>query len=282
MRKKNHTFEPKQASKLHRFFSWVRVQLSLKANPATPSKTPEPPLSQASEPDYFTEARSWADDMYTHAVVSRNRYKMAFFIAMGLAVLLTVAINGLIPMQHLEPLLIHHYQDGRVTVLPMTQPYAPMNQAQVESEIVRYVINRESYNPSSYHEQYALINLMSNHETGMEYINQQAAGNKTAPINVLGNQGWRSVHIDSVVFLDSTLQNRHQPKAKQTHHNLAEVNFTLTDHFKNSALRKTKALTALVAWEYRGTPSDPNDRWRNWNGFTMTRYTLEQRNVTGD
>ena len=236
-------------------------------------------LASLSKNNYFVEARSWADDMYTSAIISRNRYKLAFFVAMGLAILLSIAVDGLIPMQHMEPLLVNHYQDGRVLVQPMKQPYAPANQAQIQSEIVRYVVNRESYDPSSYDAQYSLINLMSNRQVARQYISAQSAKNKKSPINILGNHGWRSVHVDSVLFLDSTLKNHGKPKSQQTHHNLAQINFSITDHFKDSARQITKALTVLVSWEHRGTPSDPSDMWRDWDGFTITRYGVEQRNL---
>ena len=289
---KLRTFNQKCATLASRSLSWMRGHLS-KAKLMHTSKPkgekvklverdalkPATAELSAAKKNYFVEARSWADDMYTSAIISRNRYKLAFFVAMGLAILLTIAVDGLIPMQHMEPLLVNHYQDGRVSVEPMKQPYAPTNQAQVQSEIVRYVINRESYDPSSYDTQYSLINLMSNREVAKQYIHVQSTGSKHSPINVLGNHGFRSVHVDSVVFLDSELENKGKPKNKQTHHNLAQVNFTITDHFKDSARQKTTALTALVSWDYRGTPSDPNDMWRDWDGFTITRYTVEQRNI---
>ena len=237
-------------------------------------------LTQAgNNKNYFVEARSWADDMYTSAIISRNRYKLAFFAAMGLAGLLAIAIDGLIPLQQLTPLLVNHYQDGRVSVEPIKQPFAPTNQAEVQSELVRYVINRESYDATSYNTQYSLINLLSSRGVARQYMNTQSTDNKRSPISLLGNRGFRTVYVDSVVFLDSKRENKGKPKAQQTHHNLAEINFTITDHFKNSSQQKTKALTALVSWDYRGTPSDPNDRWRNWNGFTVTRYSTQQRNV---
>lgn len=286
------SFNQKSASLMNRGLAWIRGHLSkaklMHENKPTGEKTKIVPPEQlkpatvqlsASKKNYFVEARSWADDMYTSAIISRNRYKLAFFVAMGLAILLTIAVDGLIPLQHMEPLLVNHYQDGRVSVEPMKQPYAPTNQAQVQSEIVRYVINRESYDPSSYDTQYSLINLMSNREVAKQYINAQSTGNKHSPINVLGNNGFRSVHVDSVVFLDSELENKDKPKSQQTHHNLAQINFIITDHFKDSARQKTTALTALVSWDYRGTPSDPNDMWRDWDGFTITRYTVQQRNV---
>lgn len=233
-----------------------------------------------SETAYFVEARSWADDLYTAAVISRNRYKMAFFIAMGLAILLTIAVNALIPLQHIEPFFVNHYPDGHISVQPPThQKYAPTNEAQVKSEIVRYVVNRESFDATSYDNQYSLINLLSNNEVAREYIDIQSIHNEQSLINQLGKNGNRTVHVENVIFLDSALKNQGQPPSKQTHYDLAQVDFTITDQFSDSVLKKTQARTALIAWTYRDMPNDPGELWRNWNGFTATRYTVEQRNV---
>ena len=250
-----------------------------KAVPKSKAKA-KPKKAKAVKPlDYFVEARSWADDLYTGALISRNRYRLAFLVAMGLAISLSLSINLLLPMQHYQPLLINHYEDGRVTVTPTTQVNAPNNPVEIESEIVRYVVNRESYAPSSYKEQYSLTNLMSNNEVASEYIRAQSTDNKHSPINRLGNKVYRTVHIDDVSFLDSADKNKGKPKNQQTHSNLAQVNFAITDHWRNSGRSKTIPLTALVSWRYDGTPSNPADQWRNWDGFTVTRYTIEQRNV---
>lgn len=235
-------------------------------------------LSTSNGKSYFIEARSWADDMYTQAVISRNRYKLAFLVAMSLAILLTIAINGLIPIQRMIPLLVNHYQDGRVSVQPYVQSDSPSHSAQVQSELVRYVVNRETYDATFYNTQYALVHLLSSKSVAKEYTREQATNNNLAPINTLGNHSFRTVHIDSVVFLDNATKTK--GKIKQTHHNLSQINFTRTEHQKESSLEKTKAFTALISWEYRGTPSNPNDLWRNWDGFTITRYSVSQRNLS--
>ena len=216
------------------------IQERLKLKKSTES------IPSASKQNYFTQARSWADDIYTAAIISRNRYQMAFFAAMGLVALSMLALIVLIPLQHTELLLVNHYPDGRVLVEPIHQPYAPSNPSQVESELIHYVVNRESFAESS---------------------------------NVLKRDGLRTVHVESVIFIDSVLKNKGKPPSEQAHTNLAEVNFTVSDQSKNSTLIKTHALTVLISWTYRGTPKDPGDRWRNWNGFTVTRYSVEQRNL---
>ena len=198
--------------------------------------------------NYFKQARSWADDVYTAAIVSRNRYQCAFVMSMGLSLLLVVALIMLLPLQKLQPLLINHYTDGGIDVLPMHQPFAPTNAAEVESDLVRYVINRESYDPTSYDEQYSLINLLSNNVVASQYQQAQSTQNKNSPIVLLGDHGFRTVHVDSVVFLDTTLNNKNKSPTTPTHHNVAQINFSVTDHVKDSDTTKTLPFTALLSW----------------------------------
>ena len=97
--------------------------------------------------------------------------------------------------------------------------------------------------------------MLSNNDVSQQYRDTQSSGNPQSPINMLKRDGLRTVHVESVIFIDSVLKS------------------------KNSTLIKTHALTVLISWTYRGTPKDPGDRWRNWNGFTVTRYSVEQRNL---
>ncbi len=231
--------------------------------------------------NYFTLARHWADDVYTSAVVSRNRYQLAFFAMCVLSALLTIAIIMLVPTQHLEPLLVNHYSDGRVSVTPLKQNNAPINNAQVQSDIVRYVINRESYSAQSYDAQFSLVELLSTPSVTAQYLTAQKADNKHSPIHTLGKTGVRSVHVDNVLFLDRAALNQSKnatDNAPAAHHNLAQVNFTMTNHLDGNT--NTIPLTAVISWTYHGTPTDPQQRWRNWDGFSVTAYRVQQRNVT--
>ncbi len=226
--------------------------------------------------NYFASSNAWADDKYSHAMVTTKRYQWAFFAAMSLSVLLTIALMCLLPLQRLQPLLVNHYQDGRVSVQPLQKSQLHHSRALVESELVRYVINRESYDVTSYHEQYALINLLSSPEVAKQYQHIQSARNKQAPINILSTKGYRSVHIDSVIFLDKA----HAPtKTTKRRYNLAQINFSMTDHMHHSAVDKSTPYAAIVSWQYVGTPLDPSERWRDWDGFVVTRYSVVQRNV---
>ncbi len=228
--------------------------------------------------NYFEKAKSWADDIYTETIASRNRYRTALVASIFLLTGLIVVLIMLIPLEHTTLVIVHHAEDGTVWVEPLHQSYAPRNKAELEGEIVRYISNRESYSASSYHKQYSLVNLMSSSRVAKQYMHSQRYSNKHSYVNRFGNRGIRTVHIDNVIFLDKTSLNRVKHKS-DNHHNLAQVNFVVTNHDKLTGKTTKKALLALVSWAYRGTPADPESKWRNWNGFTVTRYTIEQRNV---
>lgn len=229
-------------------------------------------------PEYFEQAKSWADDMYTSAIASRNRYKTAFYWAAAIASCLALAIMMLVPLQHTELVIVHQADNGVVWVEPSSQEYKPENSAQVESELVRYVINRESYSAASYDEQYSLVTLLSGEEPAKDYMDEQSLNNKYSPINVLGKKGARSVHIENVVFLDSPVTKKSAKKDRKEHKNLAQVNFLVTEH-TITGKQVSIPLTAIIAWQYKGTPHNPADMWRNFNGFTVTGYVLQQRNL---
>ena len=239
-------------------------------------KQPATPLDNP--PDYFQTAKGWHDDYYTTAVASRNRYRLAFYVAMGLAVLLSLSVASLVPAQRLVPIAIHHYADGDVDVAPITNPHPPTNLAQTESHIVRYIQNRESYSADSYDVQYKLVMLLSNEAVAKQYVREQSVDNQTSPINTLGRKATKLVHVESVVFLDNESA-PNQVDDHVQHHNLAQVNFRVSVKEKDGNHRKTVPLTALVGWTYHGIPSDPNKLWQNWDGFQITRYQLQQRSL---
>lgn len=227
--------------------------------------------------DVYSRAKTWTDDHYSALVAGRKRYQIAFFVTMQLCCLLTLAVIILAPMQQITPLLVNHYPDGRVSVVPFNQNAAPIHTPLVKSDIVRYIMNRESYDAIAYDEQYKLVSLLSNNAVDKAYEDSQSTNNKNSPVNLLGADGIRRVHIDSVVFLDRESLN--QPGTLNDHHvNLAQVDFTVNT-IQSGIVKKTTPFTALISWAYLGTPTSPYDMWRNPYGFTVTRYDINQRNI---
>jgi type IV secretion system protein VirB8 len=200
---------------------------------------------------YFKQAKSWSDDVYGSVVQSRNRYQAAFISMLLINAFAMLAVVSLAHRQVLTPLLIHHYSNGITTAELMTKDNAPRNQAQVESDLLRYLSNRESYEVAAYSSQYALVSLLSNEAVASQYSQEQAQSFKDKP-NTVG---------------------------EPPHHNLAEIVFTLTDRDKATGHSVEKQFTALIGWEYTTPPTDPGLRWQNWDGFLVTSYSKQARNI---
>ncbi len=235
-------------------------------------------MDSTSGSQYFDDARSWANDMYATVHASRNRYKLALIASGVVIALLVTCITTLVPLQHLEPIIINHYSDGATSVEAMPKHYRPTSQAQEESDIVRYMVNREGYDFTSYDRNYRLIGLMSAGGVFSKYASMQSTANKHSPINDLGNKYYRTVHVDNILPVDQISQNT---KRHHNHHNLAEVTYSITDHSLATGNTDTRSYKALIGWVYRGMPTDPNERWQNWNGFTVTKYQNSQINTKG-
>ena len=229
------------------------------------------------KPSYFTHARSWADDIYMHTHAENNRYKIALLLCMIIIIILVTCVSMLIPIQHIQPLLVHHYSDGTTTVERIKSGEQPTNTSETESDLVRYVINRESYSHIAFKQQYHLVYLLSSPSVAKQYRLLQSPNNHHAPINTLANKKYRTVHIDSVSFLDNVRLNK--SKDHQHHRNLAQVDFNVITHSLSTEGTMTQHYRSIVSWQYVGAPSDPTDLWKNWSGFRVLYYQRSQRNV---
>ncbi|MCX7116929.1 MAG: type IV secretion system protein [Legionellales bacterium] len=226
---------------------------------------------------YFKRASSWADDQFGRVEQSCRRYQAAFLVAMGCNLVSMCVIGMLAHYQTVVPMLIHHYDNGVTTVEPIANDHVPLNHAQVESDIVRYIQHREAYDVSSYRAQFELVNLLSDNTVEKEYLTEQDKSNPAAPIRMLGNHVKREVHIYSINFLDAMLAN--EKDIHKDHHSLAEVVFSLTDVDKLSGKTTVSHFNAMISWHYRAPPESPQSRWHNWDGFEVTRYSKQPRQV---
>ncbi len=218
--------------------------------------------------NYFQESRSWFSDIYIEAIASRNRYRFAFLWSLLIISLFLVGFILIIPLQHYQIIVVHHSDDGTVWIDQPKNKKFTIDHLQIESDIVRYITNRESYNTLDYHDHYSLINLLSASKVARAYQQQQSTNNSDSPINRFKNEITRTVQVQNVIYLNKSLK-----------HPLAQVNFIVTDRDQVTGHSKKTPLLAIISWCYRGIPKDPRSQWLNWDGFTVTHYSIQQRNL---
>ncbi|MEM9243689.1 MAG: type IV secretion system protein [Pseudomonadota bacterium] len=227
--------------------------------------------------DYFTTAKNWYDDLYTTSLVRVKRYQFAFFVAIGLCALLALAIIVMMPLKAVQLVVVHQGQSGFAWVETVKPNHVIASDwARTQSEIANYVETREGYDPLLYRQQTDQVVLWSSAQVEREYAQTQATKNPQSPINTLGNKGYRTVVVNSILPLDSADQNT---KHIKTHHDLAQVNFVVTDHALASGRVVKRPYSAIIAWRYIGVPATPQARLHNWDGFQVTKYVVHEFNT---
>lgn len=244
----------------------------------TKKSSSEKKQSASDKKDYFAQASNWADDYYTIIETSRNRYKLACWGLLGVSGALLCSTLSLVHTHEYIPLIVHHYETGSVSVEPLDQHYAPKSQAEIESELVRYVVSRESYDPASFHESYQVVQVMSDNAVARAYAQDQNASDDHSLIHRFGDKTIRSVKIEVVNFLDNEELN--ETSAVKNHKNLAEINFMVIDRDAQTGTEKKTPYVAIVSWTHVGVPDDPEIRWMNYDGFVVTHYKVNQRTVS--
>lgn len=217
--------------------------------------------------NYFEEAKSWADDYYSLAILSRNRYQIAFYSCLAVCALFLVTLMSLLPLQHTQLIVVHQGQAGYnwVTISKPGYQVKP-NWARSQAEIAHYVISRESYDPVLYAYQSNEVKLLSSSSVNNQYALSQASSNKSAPINLLAAKGYRTITINSILPISNKTKNKAP---------IAQVSFITHDFLFGSQRSINTPYTALVSWRYLGVPNNPNKALHDWDGFQVTKYLVQ-------
>ena len=249
-----------------------------------PQIMPNIPVINPSEQDatgeaYFEEAKSWAYERYQMQEVIANRWQFAFWGMMIFSVLLLVMLIMLFPLKSWEPIVVQrNTQTGEVWVDSARNHYLPETSPEVESDLVRYVVARETFSLTDNNARKKQVLYASSPQVSKDYEAQEDGHNPKSPINVYGMKGLRTVKVEDVVFIDNAsnaLEQRKQQKEKIP--TLAKVDFTTTETIGQITVQKN--WVATLSFKYLGTPDEKEAAWLNWNGFTVIDYRVDQRNI---
>lgn len=229
--------------------------------------------------DYFEEAQGWSEQRYQIQEVISNRWQLAFWLMIGFSLLLLIFLTLLLPLKSWEPIVIYrNTQTGEVWVQPAKDHYLPETIGEVESDLVRYVSARETYSLMDNNVRKKQVHDSSSPAVTKTYDDGQDRNNPQNLINVLGQSGVRSVKVQDVVFLDNSSNIFDKKKKEQQKMpSLAKVDFITTDIKGEITIQKY--WVATLSWEYLGQPDSQDAAWLNWNGFTVTNYRVDQRNL---
>lgn len=210
---------------------------------------------------YSAEGSGWENEIFASVYQSRNRAWILTFIAMGIALLAIFTLIMILPLRTFEPYIVTvDRSTGYVEVTKGLQAgNLTQDEAITQSNLVRYLSARESYNPNSkvLRENYDFVALLSGGSALKEYQQLWNGENPDNPSIQLGHKASVDIRIQSVSFLNDKT---------------ASIRF-LREIRKDNVL-KTSTWNAIIDFQYVQKPMKMIDRFSNPLGFQITNYRL--------
>lgn len=214
--------------------------------------------------DIFDAGNDWAHDRYLSATLSRNRWMLVGVLALTLATFQAIALVGLTPLKTIEPFVIREeVNSGTVTVLRPVKDSASLseNEALRKYFLNRYIVTRETFDPTDVETNYNNVLLMTDSAAGRDFVQYAGHGNPASPINVYGPKRIkRFIRTRSISFIDA---------------HTATVRFAAFEK-QSDAPEKISYWIATVAYRFVNSPAGEDERLVNPLGFLITSYRVDQ------
>lgn len=215
---------------------------------------------------YFQEGEIWEVEIIKRA---RRSSRIAWFFALvfaGIAALSLAAVVLMLPLKSFEPYVVEVDKNtGYIEVKSgLTRPSNLTEQEAVtQANVVRYIHNREGYDPYAIDEHFGIAALLSTGDAAHELEALYSAANPQNPAKVYGKLKRVLVDIKSVSFPNSST---------------AIVRFSTTEKSETEAI--DRHWISVVRFRYTDTPVKNEWRFENPLGFQVYSYRRDQETVT--
>lgn len=210
---------------------------------------------------YAAEGKTWENEIFASAYQSRNRAWLFSFMSMGIAISSIITLMMILPLKTFEPYIVTvDRSTGYVEVTKGLQAGSlTQDEAITQSNLVRYVSARESYNPNPavLRDHYDFVALLSGGLALKEYQQLWDGENSDNPSIQLGHKASVDIKIQSVSFLNDRT---------------ASIRFLR--ELRKDNLLKTSTWNAIIDFQYVQKPMKMIDRFSNPLGFQITSYRI--------
>ncbi len=221
---------------------------------------------------HFAKGDQWEDDVILATKKNAKTWKLAAILGWLSSTAMAIALAGLMPMKTSEPYVIRiDDRTGEISqgtalkssaeeVIKLTE-----SEALRQSMLVRYVVNRETFDRKDINTRYQATRTFSNDDTFSVYASDFDLGEKNNIYKRLSDSR-RIVEVLNVTFLTAD-------------NDTAAVRFKTK--FENTMDPKLKAgeYVALIKFRYLQEPNSVKGRWENPLGFQVTEYRVDQASL---
>ncbi|MBZ9974058.1 MULTISPECIES: type IV secretion system protein [unclassified Mesorhizobium] len=215
---------------------------------------------------YFQDGDVWEHEIFKRAMRSS---RIAWFFTLlfaSIAALALLALVLMVPLKSFEPYVVEVDRNtGYVEVksgLTRTSDLTDQ-EAVTQANVVRYIRNREGYDPFAIDEYFGIAALLSTDEAARDLQMQFSAANAQNPAKIYGRLKRVLVDIKSVTF----------PNAST-----AIVRFSTTEKSETEAI--DRHWISVVRFRYTESPLKNEWRFENPLGFQVYSYRRDQETVT--
>lgn len=215
---------------------------------------------------YFQHGDIWEQEIIKRA---KRSSRIAWFFSSvfaGIAVLSLFAVVLMLPLKSFEPYVVEvDRTTGYIEVKSgLTRPAnLTEQQAITQANVVRYIRNREGYDPFAIEEHFGIAALLSTGDAARELQALFSAANPENPAKVYGKLKRVQVEIKSVTF----------PNAST-----AIVRFSTNEKSDTDSI--VRHWISVVRFRYTDTPAKNEWRFENPLGFQVYDYRRDQETVT--
>lgn len=215
---------------------------------------------------YFQDGAVWEQEILKQ---TRRSSRIAWFCSIVFAVIAVVSLLAVVlmlPLKSFEPYVVEvDRTTGYIEVKSgLTRPASLTEQEAItQANVVRYIRNREGYDPYAIDEHFGIAALLSTGEAARELQAAFSAANPQNPATVYGRLKRVLVDIKSVSFPNVST---------------AIVRFSTTEKSDTEAI--DRHWIAVVRFRYTDTPIKNEWRFDNPLGFQVYNYRREQETVT--
>ncbi|TIS52673.1 MAG: type VI secretion protein [Mesorhizobium sp.] len=215
---------------------------------------------------YFQDGDRWENEIVKKAKRSRS---LAWFVALLFGVITLLALAALVllvPLKSFEPYIVEVDKNtGYIEVKTgLTKPLTlTETQAITQANVVRYIRQREGYDPFAIEENFGVAALLSTGDAARELAEQYSAANRDNPTKVYGKNKRVLVDVKSVTFSNAST---------------ALVRFSTTEKSDTDSI--VRHYISVVRYRYTDTPETNEWRFENPLGFQVYNYRRDQETVT--
>jgi len=212
-------------------------------------------------------AEEW--EYFAHAAmeVERNRWFVATIVAGMLAAGALASVAMLLPLKKLVPLAVTvDSRTGLVTSVEYGRDAKELTQKEAiqRSDVAKYVIARETYDPLDLATNAKLVRVMSDGAVLRQYEDEGSQYNDASPMKRYGTKMRRRIEISTVLPL---------PNSESTY----QVRYLAVEDALGAQLAPVeRPFVATVRFRYSDRPLSNEDRILNPLNFRATAYRKDQ------